>query len=167
LEVPASLLKTLSPMNFTITIILCVLVQIAFSQSIATTFEKAEKQGISISELDSKYQSALHDDSTKAVFNDRKDEFYKAYVALLKDLNTHLTKNGYVWNQPVRCFNRIYLSAEGRIEYFLYNFPKGSLEGQKEAEFNRLLKSFIKDYQFPMTAKTKFAQCSPVTYKSE
>jgi hypothetical protein len=154
-------------MNFTIAIILCLLSQIAFSQGIATTFEKAEQQGISLTELDSKYQSALHDDSTKAVFHSRKDEFYKAYVALLNDLNKHLKKNGYVWHQPVRCFNRIYLSAEGRIEYFMYNFQNGVLEKDKEAKFNRLLKSFISDYQFAVTAKTKFAQCSPVIYKSE
>ena len=68
---------------------------------------------------------------------------------------------------PTRCFQRIYFSPNGSIDYYLFNFlGKGSdeLSQSKQKEFERLLSIFIKKYKFPLTAKVKFAQCSSATF---
>jgi hypothetical protein len=135
-----------------------------FAQKIAMQFQEAEKQGISIKELDNLYQSALHSDSTKAVFRGREKEFYQAYVSMLTDLSTYLKKQGYLWGKTTKCFNRIYINKDGSIGYFLFNFKEGVIDLAKEKEFKSLLGNFIKTYQFPLESKSNFAQCSPVTY---
>jgi hypothetical protein len=135
-----------------------------FAQKIATQFQEAEKQGISIKELDNLYPSALHSDSAKAVFRGKEKEFYESYVSLLRDLSSYLKKHSYTWGKTTRCFNRIYINKDGSVGYFLFNFKEGVIEATKEKEFKRLLRDFIKTYQFPLESKSNFAQCSPVVY---
>jgi hypothetical protein len=135
-----------------------------FAQKIATQFQEAEKQGILIKELDNLYPSALHSDSTKAVFRGKEKEFYDSYVSLLKELGSYLKKQGYTWGKTTRCFNRIYVNKDGSVGYFLFNFKEGVIDAAKEKEFKRLLGDFIKTYQFPLESKSNFAQCSPVVY---
>ncbi len=134
------------------------------SQNKAFTFQEAQKQGITISKLDSIYPSGLHSDSTKAVFWNEQDEFIKAYQQTLQDLGKYLKDHQFSWGKQTKCFNRIYFNEKGKVEYFLYNFRKDEITPEKEKQFDALLKEFIKTYQFPMKAKTGFAQCSPVTY---
>lgn len=130
----------------------------------AMTFRQAENREIRISRLDSIYPSGLHSDSTKAVFWDRQDEFISSYKKTLQDLGNFLKSNDFSWGKQTKCFNRIYLNKNGQIDYFLYNFSKDAIEPEKEREFDLLLNRFINDYKFPMTAETRFAQCSPVRY---
>jgi hypothetical protein len=137
-----------------------------FAQGVATPFTEAARQGIRFEVLDSIYRPALDQDSTKAVFHGREDQFQKAYGALLGDLNSYLKQNGFVWQKNVRCFNRIYLSPEGKIDYFLYHFLPGELESKEQKKFSSLLDSFIRQYEFPLKTQTRFAQCSPVIYKA-
>ena len=98
---------------------------------------------------------------------------YQAYLKLLQDFGKFLALNQFKWPGAVKCFNRIYFNANGSIDYFLYDFttknvePKDRLFPEKQAEFNRLLNLFIRDYKIALTAKTGFAQCSPVTYKPQ
>jgi len=137
---------------------------ISFSQNRAMTFLKAEKQGISITALDSIYPSALHSDSTKAVFGNKQQEFIQAYKKTLQDLAAFLKSNNFSWGKQTKCFNRIYFNKDGGIDYFLYNFGKDEITPEKQARFDGLLNRFIKDYRFTMKATTGFAQCSPVRY---
>lgn len=130
----------------------------------AMTFAEAEASGTSIRTLDSLYQSALHSDSTKAAFGKRQEEFTQSYAKLLKDLNGYLHNHGYQWQQPTRCFNRIYFDQSGRIDYFLYHFKKEAITPEKAQQFESLLNAFIKSYRFPLSAPVKFAQCSPTVY---
>jgi len=130
----------------------------------AMTFEDAEKNGIRISQLDSIYPSGLHADSTKAVFWDKQDEFIKAYQKTLQDLGAYLKANNFSWDKQTRCFNRIYFSKDGTIDYFLFNFSKDAITPEREKQFAVLLNKFVKDYRFPLSATTGFAQCSPVRY---
>jgi hypothetical protein len=135
------------------------------AQKIAATFRDAvENKGLSIEKLDETYQSALHDDSTKAAFKGQEKEFYDAYISLLRDLGTHLKENNFKWGKKTRCFNRIYINKEGGIDYFLFNFKPEEVSSEKEAEFRQHLERFIQTYKFPLTNKVNFAQCSPVTY---
>ncbi len=141
----------------------------AFSQSRALTFKQAADQGIRIGQLDSTYKSAVHADSSLAVFKPgiEQETMIKAYQQLLKDLGTFLNKNGFTWNKPTRSFNRVYFSAGGKIDYFLYNFTGNAGDKPDEtqqAEFARLLGQFVQAYTFPLKANVKFAQCSPTTY---
>lgn len=138
---------------------------ISNAQKIATSFKDAvENKGLSIEKLDEAYQSALHDDSTKAAFNGQQKEFYNAYISLLQDLGTHLKENNFKWGKKTRCFNRIYINKDGGIDYFLFNFKPEEVSSEKEAEFKQHLESFIQTYKFPLSNKVNFAQCSPVTY---
>lgn len=111
------------------------------------------------------YQSALNDDSTKAVFVGQEKEFYEGYVSMLQALGKHLTANNFKWDKATRCFNRIYFNKDGEIDYFLFNFYPGQIEPDKEKEFEKLVNTFVQTYTFPLPADKKFAQCSPVTYQ--
>ena len=70
-----------------------------------------------------------------------------------------------------KCFQRIYFAPNGKIDYFIYNFklknvlPENLISEEKQKEFERLLKLFVKDYTFFTSANEKFAQCSPTSYQ--
>ena len=154
--------------NFIITVLLIVSFQ-SFGQHLGLTFQNAEKQGISIKHLDSIYISAVHTDTSLAVFKTEieQEAMQQAYIKLLQDFGKFLSENNFKWEKPTRCFNRIYFSADGTIDYFLFNFlgkPEDKPAENIEKEFQKLLNVFILDYKFSLTAKTKFAQCSPTTY---
>jgi hypothetical protein len=135
-----------------------------YAQKRASTFNEAIESGISIQKLDDLYPAALSSDSLKSVFVGKEKEFYNGYVSLLQDLSSHLKKNNFNWGKTTRCFNRIYLNKEGQVDYFLFNFKPGELDKVKEEQFKKLLNQFIQTYQFPLQAKSAFAQCSPVSY---
>ena len=138
-------------------------IQAAHAQK-AMSISEAEINGMSMNHLDSLYQSALQSDSTKAVFGTRQNEFQQAYVKMLNDLGGFLNKNNFKWEKPVKCFNRIYFSPDGKIDYFLFKFKQGDLTIEKEKIFSKLVTNFAKDYQFSAKAERQFAQCSPVKY---
>jgi hypothetical protein len=143
-----------------------------FGQHLGLTFQDAIKQGLTIQHLDSIYKSAVHVDTSQAVFKTEAEQnaVYESYVKMLQDFGIFLTANNFNWEKPTKCFNKIYFSSDGTIDYFLYCFTtsgikaESQLSQEKQAEFNRLLNLFIFNYKFPLTAKTKFAQCSPATY---
>lgn len=140
-----------------------------FGQHLGLTFQEAERQGVSIKHLDSLYKSAVHADPAQAVFKTEKEQetLQQQYIKMLQDLGNFLSKNNFNWEKPTRCFNRIYFNSDGTIDYFLFNFlgkPEDKPLEEKQLEFKKLLNVFIKDYKFALSAKTKFAQCSPTTY---
>ncbi|GAB3280288.1 hypothetical protein GCM10027347_55400 [Larkinella harenae] len=157
--------------------ILCILGLIvnAFAQSKAFTFQQAEEKGKSYQQLDKLYKSAIHADTAFAVFKTSTDQqkLYGAYTKLLQDLGRFLKQNNFQWERSTRCFNRIYLSADGKIDYFLYHFlpnkedPNYQVSERKRQEFATLLDRFAQEYQFSLTANEPFAQCSPVVYSDK
>lgn len=138
----------------------------ALGQHLGISFQDAELQGLSVDSLDGVYQGAVNVDSSLSVFKseEQQDAMYDAYVSLLDELNNFLSEHGFKWDKRTKCFNRIYFHADGSIDYFLYNFTDDQPSAEKKMEFKRLLNLFIQDYTLLLTAKTKFAQCSPVTY---
>lgn len=52
---------------------------------------------------------------------------HQEYVNLIFGLNAFLSENNFEWEKPTRCFNRIYFSSDGTIDYFLYNFTGGDI----------------------------------------
>jgi hypothetical protein len=152
-------------------LLICLFPPVMSGQNLGMTFQEAEKQGLSIKHLDSLYTSAVHTNPSLAVFKTEKEQqaLQQAYGKLLQDLGRFLAECKFKWEKPARCFNRIYFSPNGTIDYFLFNFigtpeDKPNLEQQKI--FTGLLNRFIKEYRFGLTAKIKFAQCSPTVYKS-
>jgi hypothetical protein len=158
--------------KFYLPLILLIAVQLSYGQHIALTFQDAEKQGISMKHLESIYKNALHVDSSQAVFKTEKQqtEMQSAYTKLLQDYGKFLLDHNFNWEKQTRGFNRIYFNKDGTIDYFLYYFPTNNLKpedqlsAEKQAEFNRLLNLFIKDYKISMSATVNFAQCSPTVY---
>lgn len=140
---------------------------LSLSQGMATTFQKATNNGVSIPVLDSLYQSALHSDSLQAAFAGQEQEFQQAYVSMLKALGDFLHTNNFKWGKQIRCFNRIYINKDGTIDYFLFNFKPGELDPEKELMFEKLLGEFITTYRFSLTNTKDFAQCSPVQYSDK
>ncbi len=145
---------------------------LVFSQRLALSIEQAKRHGISIEKLDSAYKSAVHSDTSQAVFKSSEEQkgLQKAYIQLLQDFNLFLKAYNFIWTQKTKCFQRIYFSADGHIDYFIYNFnlksvaPEGQLSPALETQFNFLLSQFIQNYIFGISAKEKFAQCSPTAY---
>ncbi len=144
-----------------------------YSQSKVFSIEEAQKVGISIEKLDLEYKSAVGTDTTKVVFKteEQQQKLQESYIKLLEDFGLFLNKNNFKWASKTKCFQRIYFSPEGKIDYFIYNFklknvlPENLLSEEKQKEFERLLKLFVKDYTFSLTSKEKFAQCSPTSYQ--
>ena len=132
-------------------------------------FEDAEKNGIGNKHLDSIYKSALHADANLAVFKTpaEKEDLKLAYSKFIQNLGNFLKENNFKWDNPTRCFNRIYMGADGTVEYFLYHFTANDVPEEKEKQFNKLLTLFVKDHKFGITANERFAQCSPVRYASK
>lgn len=152
-------------------LLLCLSAASAQKRPLAITFQKAEKQGLTIGKLDSIYKSAVDTNPEKAVFisPEEQKKLISAYTTLLQDLGKYLHENNFKWENPTKCFNRIYFQPNGKIDYFLYNFIQkpGDLHpisDEKRAAFDELLNAFVKNYQFKLSAPVKFAQCSPVTY---
>lgn len=154
-----------------ITLLLSLMTVMSFSITAqeGMTVQEASAKGLSIKTLDSLYKSAVHVDTSQAVFRSQseQDALQRSYIQLLQDFGNFLSDNDFHWEKRTPCYNRIYFSEDGTIDYFLFNFlgkeeSKPSESVQKE--FKRLLNIFIEDYQFPMTASIKFAQCSPTQY---
>jgi hypothetical protein len=143
------------------------------SQGVAMSIDCAKLIGVSIEELDLNYKSALHMDTSKAVFKIESEQgrFQKAYIQLLQDMNAFLSQHNFKWEVKTKCFQRIYFNTTGKIDYFIYNFklksvaPEALISDEKVSEFNRLLNLFIKDYVFSIKVKEKMAQCSPTAFQ--
>ncbi len=148
-----------------LSIILFLLCFKSFSQPIGMSIQETQKKEIKIEELERNYKSAIATPPEESVF--KSEELQGAYSKLLEDFGKFLAKNNFKWEKKAKCFQRIYFNNDGSIDYFIFNFlgkdeDKPTIE--KQAEFNRLLNLFIQDYKFALTAKVKFAQCSPTSY---
>ncbi|WP_394992870.1 hypothetical protein [Emticicia sp.] len=133
----------------------------AFGQK-SMTFQQAEKIGIS-QKLDSLYRGGIDSDSTKSIFKDQK-AYIESYQQFIFQLGDFLKKNDFKWGKQVRCFNRIYFSKQGTVDYFLYNFKEGQITLEQENTFGNLAQKFIQQAKFGLKTDTQFAQCSPVKY---
>ncbi|MBI1766849.1 MAG: hypothetical protein HY015_03050 [Bacteroidetes bacterium] len=151
--------------NLFLQIILFLICSKSFSQHIGMSIQDAEKKQIKIEQLEQNYKSAVATPPTESVF--KPEELQEAYIKLLNDWGKFLSKNNFKWEKKTKCFQRIYFNNDGTIDYFIFNFlgkPEDKPSEEKQTEFNRLLNAFIQDYKFALTAKVKFAQCSPTTY---
>jgi hypothetical protein len=127
------------------------------------TFTNAAKNGVSIQKLDSTYQSGINADPALSVFKDV-EAYMESYKELFLALGKFLKENDFSWEKETRAFNRIYFKEDGSIDYFIYNFTPIKIDADKNQRFEELLREFVKDFKFKLSADKKFAQCSPVKY---
>jgi len=129
------------------------------------TFQIAKEEGIEMKELDANYPSPLDSDSSSAaIFGVEQGQYIKYYQEYLGDLGHYLAEQGFKWERPRWCFNKIYFNEEGKVDYFLYNFRPGEITDEMAVEFQKHLENFVKESEFPAKPNSAFSQCSPVTY---
>jgi len=153
-------------MKYIILISLVFPAMLSLQGQVCGSFQDFESAGNDISQLDSMYRTAMHAEPALAVFHGREQEFLNAWKQLQIDLAEYLAKNDFVWEQPVRCFNRVYFQKSGRIDYFLFNFRPGEVAEDKQSRFRDLLADFIRNHTLAIEspANAKFSQCGPVRY---
>ncbi|SDE19942.1 hypothetical protein SAMN05216464_104313 [Mucilaginibacter pineti] len=151
-------------MKLSLLMVMLLFVKTVFAQHIADSFQNAEAKGYSMQALDKQYPSAIG--SGNVVFKgDNEKHLITAYTAMIQDLNGYLNKNDFKWGGKVHIFNRIYFEPDGSISYYLVNLAPTGLNEERQARFLALVSAFIQDYKINITAKTGFAQCSPITYQ--
>jgi len=116
-------------------------------------------------ELDSIYSSAIHADTSLAVFKTQElqEKLIKAYTLFLQEFGTFLKANKFTWGRETKCWNRVYFSKSGQVDYYIYDF-KTTIEVEKELRFRKLFAEYIQTHRLNITSDKKFAQCSPVVY---
>lgn len=130
------------------------------------TFQQADKNGKGQVQLDSVYLPAFHADSTKAVFpGKRQDEFSEAWTAYFSGLMKYLAKNDFTWGKETNCFQKIYFSPSGKVEYWLYNFQKkDNIPEATQQRFEALLLEYSKKHRIHIKADVPFTQCATVVF---
>lgn len=137
---------------------------LAFCQE-AMTFQAGKEKGIEMENLDDNYPSPLGSDSASAaIFDVDRDQYIAYYQEYLGHLGKYLAEQGFKWEQPRWCFNKIYFNEEGKVDYFLYNFRPGEITDEMAVDFQKHLENFVKESEFPAKPNSAFSQCSPVTY---
>jgi hypothetical protein len=138
-------------------------------QTIGLSFQEAAKKGITTKHLDSIYPSALHNDTTKAIFKTVAEQqlMEDATEKMVKDFTAFLKENNFNWSQRTKVFTKVYFNAKGTIDYFLYSFlgkdeEKPSIEVQRT--FDSLLNVFIKKYKWSISSKSNYSQSIPTTF---
>lgn len=126
----------------------------------AVNFDDARKSG-QFSRLEKEYPNALD------VFKSEEDsnKLMESWETFFADLGKFLSEKGYKWQEQTRCFNRIYMSPDGTIDYFLYHFK--TLDPEKEKLFQQHLQEYIATHKFGISGSVKFAQCGNIVYSGE
>ncbi|MCU0435479.1 MAG: hypothetical protein MUC87_18620 [Bacteroidia bacterium] len=154
----------------------CLLLSLcALAQGKVMRFNQLAEKGVSIAHLDSTYKSAVHSDTSLAVFKSEAETaaFIDAYIKFIRDFGAFLKENGFGFGQAQSAFNRVYFASDGSVDYFVYSFSNSKLAKEDQltetqiAEFERLLGLFIASHKLTVTADVSFSQCSPVVYPGE
>lgn len=131
--------------------------------------KRAQEEGIHIEQLDSMYRSAVNvADSSLAVFKTREmsDSLIGSYQKFLKGLGKYLRENHFEWGKETKCWNRIYFNADGRVDYYLFDF-KTDVADEKTERFKKLFKSYASTHKINISAAVNFAQCGHVTFRDQ
>lgn len=111
--------------------------------------------------IDGAFRSAIHVDSSQAVFHDQQawvTEYKKMYGALSK----HLKAGGLELSKPLRLNVRAYFRPDGSIGHIAFNHAPTDLDEQQAKLFKQLLEAFARDYKLSFSANEPFKQCGPV-----
>jgi hypothetical protein len=137
----------------------------SFGQHVGMSIQQLREKNIKIEDIEKNYKNAIDTPPAESVF--KTEELQPAYEKLLKDFSAFLFQKNFKWERKTKCFQRIYFNTDGTIDYFIFNFlgkPEDQPSPEKQTEFEKLVNLFVQDYKFALSAKVKFAQCSPTSY---
>lgn len=138
-----------------------------YGQDRVFSVEELTRFGLSMQQLDSIYKNSLPaSDSINPLF----DQGYfdtvvePARLLLLQQAGGYLSKNDFRWGEPVKLWNRIYVNADGSIDYFVYHLMS-SIDPKQELELKKQLNAFLKGEKLPVKSSKKWSLCGGVVWK--
>lgn len=112
--------------------------------------------------LEGTHRSAVHVDSTQAVFHDQ-EAWVKEYKKMYGAFSKHLKAGELELSKPLRLNVRCYFRSDGSIGHIAYSYyAPTDLDEQQAKLFNQLLETFSRDYKVSFSANEPFKQCGPV-----
>lgn len=143
-----------------------VLSAITYAQEKVFNVQELPQYGLSMQHLDSIYKNGLPvSDTIHPIFTQNYFDTVveKLRLDLLQKLGGYFLENNLKWEPSVKCWNRMYFNTDGNIDYFVYHFIT-PITSTKEAEFKRLLNSFLTDYRITVITSQKFSVCGGVVW---
>ena len=130
------------------------------------TFQEMETNGITMTKLDSIFPNATSADKTLGVFKGKNmDKFSKAWGNFYMELMEYCGKCGLVWGQQTYCFNKVYFTKEGKVDYWFFNFKKtDNIPQEKQDAFRKILNEYCLKNKIKIKAKSNFSQCASVDF---
>lgn len=112
--------------------------------------------------LEGTHRSAVHVDSTQAVFH-QQEAWVKEYKKMYGAFSKHLKAGGLELSKPLHLNVRCYFRPDGSIGHIAYKYyAPNDLDAMQAKLFNQLLEAFARDYKVSFSAKEPFKQCGPV-----
>lgn len=87
------------------------------------TFQNMKNMGLEFDALDKRYASTVHADTSLALLKDstEQNKYLENCYEYMEGLGKYLFKGDRPWSKPFMIFLKIYFTADGKAEYFLYN----------------------------------------------
>ena len=122
---------------------------------VITPAELHKNYNINTADVEKLYPSGLES------FSDTIPQAYlDEWTRFLMDMGKALTKAGLEREKDYRLWLRGHYSADGSVEYFFYNFLGQDMPSPEwEAQFQEVIKEYIKTFRFNYPINRKFSQC--------
>ena len=123
--------------------------------NVITPAELIKNHNINVAEVEKLYPSGLES------FGDTIPQAYlDEWTRFIMDMGNALTKAGLEREKDYRLWLRGHYSADGSVEYFFYNFLGQDMPSPEwEAQFQEVMKEYIKTFRFNYPINRKFSQC--------
>ena len=123
--------------------------------NVTTPAELHNNYNINAAEVEKLYPSGLES------FGDTIPQAYlDEWTRFLMDMGKALEKAGLEREKDYRLWLRGHYSADGSVEYFFYNFLGQDMPSPEwEAQFQEVIKEYIKTFRFNYPINRKFSQC--------
>lgn len=123
--------------------------------NVITPAELHNNYNINAAEVEKLYPSGLES------FGDTIPQAYlDEWTRFIMDMGKALKEADMKWEKDYRLWLRGHYSADGRVEYFFYNFLGKDLPSAEwEAQFQEVIKEYIKTFRFNYPINRKFSQC--------
>lgn len=123
--------------------------------NVITPAELHNNYNINAAEVEKLYPSGLES------FGDTIPQAYlDEWTRFIMDMGKALEKAGLEREKDYRLWLRGHYSADGSVEYFFYNFLGQDMPSPEwEAQFQEVIKEYIKTFRFNYPINRKFSQC--------
>lgn len=123
--------------------------------NVITPAELHNNYNINAAEVEKLYPSGLES------FGDTIPQAYlDEWTRFIMDMGKALEKAGLEREKDYRLWLRGHYSADGSVDYFFYNFLGQDMPSPEwEAQFQEVIKEYIKTFRFNYPINRKFSQC--------